>query len=118
MRFSFAGILAVAATGLAVLSSAAQTATSTAPVQQPAVQANPQKQPSGQVIFSRSTGESGQTITQAGPAAPQPAIKMAAEPSAGDAEREAVTFTSLDLDMLLAAEGRLRGGHNLFLLGY
>src|SRR5208282_3028675 len=57
--------------------------------------------PSGKVIFSRSTDENGQTTTQVGPAAQQPAIEMAKEPTAEDSDREAVTFTSLDLDVHL-----------------
>jgi hypothetical protein len=57
--------------------------------------------PSGKVIFSRSTDENGQTTTQAGPASAQPAIEMAKEPTANDSDREAVTFTALDLDMHL-----------------
>jgi len=57
--------------------------------------------PSGKVIFSRSTDENGQTTTQVGPAAQQPAIEMAKEPTAEDSDREAVTFTSLDLGVHL-----------------
>jgi hypothetical protein len=66
----------------------------TSPAQQPA-------QPTGKVILSRSTDENGQTTTQAGPAATPPPIKMASEPTAEDAERQAVTFLALDLDVRL-----------------
>jgi hypothetical protein len=55
----------------------------------------------GKVIFSRSTNENGQTTTETGPAATQPAIEMAKEPTAEDADRQAVTFTALDLDVHL-----------------
>ncbi|MDR3749052.1 MAG: hypothetical protein P4M04_13010 [Acidobacteriota bacterium] len=51
----------------------------------------------GQVIFSRSTDENGETTTEAGPAAAQ----MAKAPTADDAEREAVTFVAFDMDVRL-----------------
>jgi hypothetical protein len=67
--------------------------------------APPDPQPKGQVIFSRSTDENGQTtsqtLPQATPPAAQAAAKMASEPSAEDAERRAVTFTDFDLDVRL-----------------
>jgi hypothetical protein len=53
------------------------------------------------VIFSRSTDENGQTTTHTTQPTAQPAILAAAEPSAEDAERQAVTFTSFDLDVRL-----------------
>lgn len=53
----------------------------------------------GQVIYSRSTDESGQTNTTVGPAGQLPA--SAAEPIATDDERNAVTFTGFDLDVHL-----------------
>jgi hypothetical protein len=87
---------------VAVVPGAAQTAASAQSTPQPAAQATPQSQPSkGQVIFSRSTDENGQTTTEATPPAAQPAIKMASEPSAVDAERQAVTFTDFDMDVRL-----------------
>ena len=89
MKHSLAGIVAAAAFCMAILTSAAQTPI---PV--------PQNQPSGQVIYSRSTDENGQTTTQTGHAA-QPAIQMASAPSAEDAERQAVTFTDFDMDVRL-----------------
>ncbi|HEU5351562.1 MAG TPA: hypothetical protein VFU55_08185 [Terracidiphilus sp.] len=86
-------ILAIAAL-LPILAAAAQSA-------QPA-QTQPQvPAPKGQVIFSRSTGASGQTTTQAGPAAQQPSIQLAGQPTVQDAERRAVTVTALNLDVHL-----------------
>jgi hypothetical protein len=58
--------------------------------------------PNSTVIFSRSTDESGKATTTAGPAA-EPAIQMAKEPAAEDAERLAVSFFALDLDVHLQA---------------
>ena len=55
--------------------------------------------PAGKVIFSRSTDDEGKTTTTTGPAANQPQI--AAEPVATDAERLAVAFAALDLDVHL-----------------
>jgi hypothetical protein len=103
MKFSLAGIAALAAAGMVVLSSAAQSPTPPSPTPQPATQAAPPQspQPAGKVIFSRSTDENGETTTQTGPAATQPPIQMASEPSAEDAERQAVTFTGFDLDVRL-----------------
>jgi len=88
------------AVALATLPCTAQTNSAPAPqsnVPQPAQSAIP----SGKVIFSRSTDENGQTTTQVGPTAQQPAIEMAKEPTAEDADREAITFTALDLDVHL-----------------
>lgn len=56
---------------------------------------------SGKVIFSRSSDENGQTVTQVGPGAANPNIQMATEPSADDNDRRAVTFTDFDLDVRL-----------------
>jgi len=94
MRTSLAGIL-VAAACLASFPCSAQTS--------PAPQI---RQPKGQVIFSRSTDENGQTTTQSTQsaaqtaAAPKPQLappQVAAE----DAERLAVTFTEFDIDVRL-----------------
>ncbi len=66
--------------------------------------AAPQSEPhSGQVIFSRSTDENGQTTTTVGPGAQQkaPAGKSVEAPTATDAEREAVTFTDFRMDVHL-----------------
>jgi len=102
MRFLLAGVVALAAAGMVALSSAAQTASPQPATQQPAAQAAPQNpQQHSQVVFSRSTGESGQTTSQSGPAAPPPAVQLATEPSALDSERLALTFINLDLDVHL-----------------
>jgi len=89
MKLSLAGT-AMASLCLAALPCAAQTA----PPQQ-------NQQPKGQVIFSRSTDENGQVTTQAAQTAQHPAVQMASEPSAEDAERQAVTFTNFDMDVRL-----------------
>jgi hypothetical protein len=70
--------------------------------------AAPRDQPSkGQVIFSRSTGENGQTTTQAAPATPATpqAAKIESAPQQV-AERQAVTFTAFDLDVRLHPAGQ------------
>jgi len=98
MKFPPAVFLALAA-GLASLPAFAQTQpypTPSAPTQTAPTQR-------GQVIFSRSTDENGQTTTQATPAAARSAPTMATEPSAEDPEREAVTFTDFDMDVRLHA---------------
>jgi hypothetical protein len=95
MKFSLAGTLASVAFAvlLVALPGASQT---------PAAPPKPQTQTAGgQVIFSRSTDENGQTTTQAGPAAARPTIQMATAPSVEDADRRAVTYTALDLDVRL-----------------
>ncbi len=64
--------------------------------------ATPQnQQPHGTVIFSRSTDETGQTTTTAGPAATTPGGQPVTAPVATDAEREAVTFTAFDMEVHL-----------------
>ena len=64
--------------------------------------ASPQnQQPHGTVIFSRSTDETGQTPTTAGPAATTPGGQPVTAPVATDAEREAVTFTAFDMEVHL-----------------
>ena len=91
-----------AAVCLVVLPSLAQTTTAPLPVPQQPASPKPQSgPPNGKVILSRSIHENGQTSTEAGPAASQPAVKMASEPSAEDAERQAVTFTDFDMDVRL-----------------
>ena len=97
MKLSFAGFLAIAA-GMAAFPCSAQTTTAPLPVpSQPTPAKPPSSQPGGKVIFSRSTGAGGQN--QTAPASPQ--AKMLTEPSAEDAEREAVTFTGFDMDVRL-----------------
>jgi hypothetical protein len=104
MKLFFAGIAASIALGVAV--SSAQTtpaAGSTAPQQAPS-------QPGGKVIFSRSIDENGQVTTQSAqpegrnssaPKAQLAPPQMAKEPSAEDAEREAITFTDFDMNVHL-----------------
>ena len=102
LPFKAAALTALAITGMAVLPLAAQTAPATPPSLPLQVQPH-----QGQVIFSRSTDENGQTTTQSGPAATPTAIQTAT-PVAADAERQAVTFTTYDLDVhLRPAEQRL-----------
>jgi len=62
---------------------------------------DPSTEHRGQVIFSRSTDENGQTTTTAGPAATKTNGQPVTAPVATDDERRAVTFTSLDLDVRL-----------------
>ena len=88
--------IAIAITGMTAFPLAAQTAPTTPPPAPPQ-----QTQPyQGQVIFSRSTDENGQTTTQSGPAATPPAAEVEVPPPQ-DAERQAVTFTAFDLDVHL-----------------
>ncbi|MGD0901554.1 MAG: hypothetical protein ABR924_01305 [Terracidiphilus sp.] len=102
MKITFAGIAATAFLCIAISPGAAQTATSSPPAPEPAAQeAPPDAQINRQVILSRSIDENGQTTTQSAQAPAKPAIPVAAEPSAKDADREAVTFTALDLDVRL-----------------
>ena len=61
----------------------------------------PDQQPHGQVIFSRSVDDSGQTTSTAGPAAPKTAGQPVTTPVATDDEREALTFTAFDMDVHL-----------------
>jgi len=83
----------------------------------PAPPARQTPQPHGQVIFSRSTDEAGQTTTTAGPAAPQPGGQSGVPgdrssspgsqsvnaPTATGGERQALTFTAFDMDVHLRA---------------
>ena len=75
------------------ISSRAQSPQSTPPSDQ-------SQQPHGQVIFSRSTDENGQTTTTAGPAA-KPLGQSVNAPVATDDERQSVTFASYDMDVHL-----------------
>jgi hypothetical protein len=105
-RLALASVAAALSLCLSFLVGAAQTTAPPFPVPKQTKPAKPQSpappsSPNGQVIFSRSTDENGETTTQAGPAkAPQ----MAAAPTAEDAEREAVTFTDFDMDVHLRPE--------------
>ncbi len=93
MRFFFASVFFLAA-----LPAAPQTT--------PAAPQNPPQQDEphhGQVIFSRSTDENGQTTTTVGPGAqrPAPSGQLVDAPTATDAEREALTFTEFNMDVHL-----------------
>jgi hypothetical protein len=100
------------AASLAVFSCAAQTTPSAPPAQAPATQPKQQSgkptQPSGKVIFERSIDANGDANGQPtpGPAANEPAIKLADAPSAEDADRQAITFTDFDLDVRLHTAGQ------------
>jgi len=97
MKLFFAGI--AASFVLVVAASSAQTT--------PAAGSTAPGQPGGNVIFSRSIDENGQTATQAGPAAQSGnSAQMAKEPSARDTEREAITFTDFDMDVHLRSQDR------------
>jgi hypothetical protein len=107
MSFSSAGRWAagLAAAILATFPCAPQNTPAPAPQttspQQPVAPQQPANpQPTGKVIFSRSTDENGQTTTQVGPGA-QPSAQMVTEPVLEDADRLAVTVTALDLDVRL-----------------
>jgi hypothetical protein len=55
----------------------------------------------GEVIFSRSTDESGQTTSTTGPGATKLGGQPVSAPAANDDERQAITFTAFDLDVHL-----------------
>ena len=116
MKFLPASAAACVALCLATLpgNSTAQTPaqTTSAPLrpgqpapQEPAPPPSSQATPKGQVIFSRSIDENGDVTSDAktgiGSAARQPEIKSVSGPTASDAERRAVTYTGLDLDVHL-----------------
>lgn len=86
--------LAVAALGIPA---PAQTTTPPYPVPKQTQPADPA--PKGKVVFSRSTDDSGQPTTQPQPASHSPQSAPAA--TVADAERQAVTYTSFDLDVHL-----------------
>jgi hypothetical protein len=82
-------------------SALAQTPSSAPPVSSQTPQGTQQNQKS-KVIFQRSIDENGQTVD--GPTqqpAPPAAPKIAAQPTAEDAERNALTYTDIDLDVRL-----------------
>jgi hypothetical protein len=91
MRLVCAGLFAVSVSSPTV---AAQTTTPPIPPPKP----NP-PQGNGKVVFSRSTDENG-TTTNAGAAAHHGA-QIAGAAAAQDAEREAITFTSFEMDVHL-----------------
>jgi hypothetical protein len=95
LPFKAVALTALAITGMAAYPIAAQTTPATPPA--PPQQIQPRQ---GQVIFSRTTDENGQTTTQSGPtAAPPIAGGDLAAPQVP--ERQAVTFTAFDLDVHL-----------------
>ena len=99
--FQFAALLSAAifSCGTSMVSGAQTPATSppaqTPPTAQPA-------EPHGQIIFSRSIDENGETKTQTEPVPKSPPTAQA--PTAEDAERAAVTFTDFDMDVHLRTE--------------
>ena len=88
LRFAF---IAFATAPICAL---AQNAQSTPPASQA-------PEPHGRVIFSRSTDENGQITEGGGPITPESVGRSVAAPVATDAERQAVTFTAIDLDVHL-----------------
>lgn len=102
MKFRFApGCVAVFFLCLAVTKAVAQTTPTPQQVTPPAEKSPPPKPPDGKAIFSRSTDENGETTTQA---APDRSPAMVSSPMMDDAERQAVTFTSFDMDVHLRPE--------------
>ena len=99
MKIFCAGILAItwAAACIPALSSAAQTSAG----QTPAAQQNGNS--NGQVIFSRSTDQNGETKTVTAPVIIQSSPQAAEAPVTEDAERQAVTYTDFDMDVRLHA---------------
>ncbi|MFP5210208.1 MAG: M1 family aminopeptidase [Acidobacteriota bacterium] len=103
MKYFFVRAVAVplAAVALTVFSAASQSSNPPAsPRSAPSTNAlQPRQTPEapGQVIFSRSTGNNGQTSAQAGAAAGS----QTAAPTANDAERAAVAFTAYEMDVHL-----------------
>jgi len=90
-------ILSMAVSFLATLPAFSQT-TPAPPTSTPS--SNQDQQPHGQVIFSRSVDDNGQTTSTAGPAA-KVGGQPVATPVATDAERDALTFTAFDMDVHL-----------------
>jgi hypothetical protein len=95
-------VLAVCLAGLSALAQQ----TNPPPPQQSPPPPTQSQSPKGQVIFSRSIDENGETTTQAGPAA-NANIQLAAAPVANDDERQSVTDTDLDLDVHLRPAAHL-----------
>lgn len=55
----------------------------------------------GQIIFSRSADQNGQTTTTTGPAAAKSGAQIVSAPVATDDERQALAFTAFDMDVHL-----------------
>jgi hypothetical protein len=105
--FEFAAVLAAAffSCGTSIVSRA-QAPTPPPTVPKETIPGTQQTEPAGdshhgQVIFSRSTDENGETETQSGPAKIPQTVSA---PAAADAEREALTFTDFDMDVRLRTE--------------
>jgi hypothetical protein len=100
MKYRFAGMAASFAIGVLLHPAhcPAQSSQAASPQTSPS---NPPALSKGKVIFSRSVDENGEVTTQAGEPSAQPEIKNLAASTVGDAERRAVTFTSMDLDVHL-----------------
>ena len=105
MMYRLAGAAAVAVLCLAALPDATRAQGTPPPAAQPqqpaSAPAEPQSEAKGKVIFSRSLDENGEPVTQTGPAIAQPEITNVSQPAVEDAVREAVTLTSLDLEVHL-----------------
>jgi hypothetical protein len=97
MKFSLVRTLFLSATAAIFAAIASQAQSQNPPPAPPQTAPQPSRQSGGQVVFSRSTDESGETATQAGPAA----NKLPSPPIATDAERESITFTAIDMDVRL-----------------
>jgi hypothetical protein len=95
-------ILSIAVSFFAALPALSQTPPpAPAPTSPSTPTSTPGQQPHGQVIFSRSVDDNGQTTSTAGPAAPKTAGQPVTSPVATDDEREALTFTAFDMDVHL-----------------
>lgn len=66
----------------------------------------PAAKPTGEVIFQRSTDENGKTTSKRGTAEGESHAQLVGAPSVEDADRRAITFTSLDLDVHLQTAGQ------------
>jgi hypothetical protein len=66
----------------------------------------PDSKPGGQVIFQRSVDENGSTTTKESPAAGKTGAQMVGAPSVEDADRQAIAFSDLDLDVRLHSAGQ------------
>ena len=101
MKFLYALALSAAALPPCLISQTSP-APQTPPTTQAPSQNGPDSQnPNGKVIFSRSIDENGETTTQVGPAKTPP---MVTTPIADDSERQAIRFTSFDMDVHLRPE--------------
>ena len=97
MKLASVGVAHLLSTALCLAALPALSQTTPAP---PRPSSNQDQQPHGQVIFSRSADDNGQTTSAAGPAA-KVGGQPVTSPVATDAEREAVTYTAFDMDVHL-----------------